>query len=129
LVDLAGAGHPAQQLAVLLLARNVVIAASIPLNGRVQEGSSSLIALAGIATRSITAMMKFVFQDIDVLKVEVILNIVDVTSDITSKEIYDLTIAEISSTSLGIAVLYLAFFCLWLTILSLSFRAHRPWRP
>lgn len=129
MIDLAGAGHPAQQLAVLLLARNVVIAASIPLNGRVQEGGSSLIALAGITTRSITAMMKFVFQDIDVLKVEVILNIVDVTSDITSKEIYDLTIAEISSTRLGIAVLYLAFFCLWLTILSLSFRAHGPWRP
>jgi len=47
--------------------------------------------------------MKFVFQDIDILKVEIILNIVDIASVVTSKEIYDLTIAEIASMNLGIA--------------------------
>jgi len=103
LIDLAGASHPAQRLTVLLLARNVVIATSIPLNGGVQEGGSCLIALTCIATSSITAVMKFVFQDIDILKVEIILNIVDIASVVTSKEIYDLTIAEIASMNLGIA--------------------------
>lgn len=62
-----------------------------------------MIALTCIATSSITAVMKFVFQDIDILKVEIILNIVDIASVVTSKEIYDLTIAEIASMNLGIA--------------------------
>jgi len=73
--------------------------------------------------------MKFVFQDIDVLKVEVVLDVVDAASDITAEEIYDSSIAEIYRMSLGIFLLYLSFFCLRLIILSLSFRAHGPGRP
>ena len=88
-----------------------------------------MIALTCIATCSITAMMKFVFQDIDVLKVEVVLDVVDVASDIPTEEIYDSSIAEIYPMSLGIFLLYLSFFCLRLINLSLSFRAHGPRRP
>ena len=127
LIDLAGTGHPAQQLTVLLLARNAVAAASSPLDGGVQEGGSCLVALTCIATSSIAAMMKFVFQDIDILKVEIILNIMDIASVITSEKINDLTIAEISTKYLGIAVLHLAFFWLWLLVISLSFGAPGPW--
>ena len=69
-----------------------------------------MIALTCIATCSITAMMKFVFQDIDVLKVELVLNVVDIASDITPKEIYDSSVAEIRSMSLRIFLLYLSLF-------------------
>ena len=88
-----------------------------------------MIALTCIGTRSITAMMKFVFQDIDVLKVELVLDVVDIASDITPKEIYDSSVAEICSLSLRIFLLYLSLFCLRSIVLSLSFRAHWPWRP
>lgn len=129
LVDLAGARHSTKRLTVLVLARNVVVAASIPLNGGVQEGGSCLIALTSIATCCITAVVEFVFQDVDVLKVEFVLNVVNIASVVSSKEINDLTIAEIASTSLGIAMLGLAFFWFWLLILSFSFGTHRSRRP